>query len=581
MTEPAIVTGHRPDPRRRASTALPGMLAILLFLPLVPTGAAAQVVQAPPDRPIPPPFYAITDARIVTGAGPVIENGVVVIAHGVIRAVGTDVEIPPEAWVIDAEGMSVYPGLFDALSDLGLQGDQNGQQRGGGGSGSPFRTASNQEPAEGPEDRPATHPWRTAAEALSADDDRLERWRKGGFTNAMVAPDEGIVAGQGAVIALAGDENRMVVATPAALRVNLRSPGGFGSYPGSLFGVMSYLEQLFLDAERYAQARQAYEGDPRGVERPRFDRTLEPIQRAVSEGWPVLVEGDDAKEIRRAIELGNDLGVRTVVVGAQGAWENADEIAAAGVPVLVSLDWPERTRDADPEGEETLRSMRRRANAPTTPRELEEAGVSWAFYSGGVGTPGEVLKKAGKAVEAGLSEEAALRGLTLGPARIYGVADRMGTIEPGKIANLIVTDGPLFDEKTKVKLTFVDGNKFEVREPERPEEPPAADMSGSWTLTVESPQGIQEVRAELEMAEDGTLTGTLTGTRGEQPITDGWVSGEKFRFTATLAMGPRTMEVTYTGTFEGDEMEGTASAGGRFSMDFRGTRESPPEGGAR
>ncbi|MDX1623197.1 MAG: amidohydrolase family protein [Gemmatimonadota bacterium] len=560
----------------------PWIAALALVSALAPSPAAAQfgegeVVQAPPDRPIPPPFYAIRNATVVTGTGTTIEGGTVVIENGLITAVSPNAAVPPEAWVLDGEGLTVYPGLFHALGQLALK---EPEEEGDGEGGGLAQLFGGGETAEGPEDRPETYPWRAAADMLAGEADQVEKWREGGFTNAMTVPADGIVAGQGAVVALAGEPGEMVVATPAALKLGLET-SGFFSYPGSLFGVMSYLEQLFLDAERYGRAVAAYEASPGGRERPRYDRTLEPVRRAVVERWATLIPGDEPREIRRAIELGDELGVRTVVVGGHGAWRMPAEIAASGAAVLVNLEWPEGPKDPDPEREVPLRELQARVNTPSTPARLESAGVVWAFYPGGVATAKQALEKARDAVDAGLDEEAALRGLTLYPARIYGVDDRTGSIEPGKIANLLVTEGGLFDEKAKVRMVFVDGRKFEIPEVEKPEEPPAADMSGSWDLAIESPQGVREVDAELEMEEDGTLSGTLTSEQGEQTIEEGWVSGESFRWTTTITMGPSTVEATFSGTFEGDEMEGTVSIGGRFSVDFTGERTSGPGGGAR
>src|SRR5208282_22483 len=108
--------------------------------------------------------------------------------------------------------------------------------------------------------------------------------------------------------------------------------------------------------------------------------------------------------------------------------------------------------------------------------------VKFAFYSGGITTPKDIVKAAKKSIDAGLAPEAALRALTLAPAEIFGVADRLGSIEKGKIANLVVTDGDIFEEKTKIKMIFVDGHKFTPHEPDRPTEPPKGDITGKWTL---------------------------------------------------------------------------------------------------
>ncbi len=548
-------------------------LPALLALAVLPSGIVAQ---APNDEPSPPPYYAITNARIVTVSGPVIERGTVVIANGIIEAVGTNVAVPPEAWVINGEGLTLYPGFIDALSDVALQGEDNGRQAVGqagrpGGGGAPA--------ADGPEDRPATFSWRAAADALSADDSRIETWREGGFTTVMTVPTDGIVTGQGAVINLRGGEpQEMVVRTPAAVRLNLEGVGGFRSYPGSLFGVISYIKQVFLDAAQYGQALAADHARPAGTDRPAYDRTLDPIRRAVAEQWPVLIPAVEVREIRRAIQLGKEIGVQATIYGAHQGYELAGELASAGVPVLVSLKWPERSKDADPDSEESLRSLRTRAWAASTPKALHDAGVRFGFYSGGITTPSEALKSVRKTVEEGLPKEAALRALTLGAAEIYGVGDRLGSIERGKLANLTVADGDLFDDKTKVKLVFVDGMKFEKREPGRPGEAPAVDVTGSWTITMESRRGTQESTAELAMEADGTLSGTVRGERGEGSVSEGWVSGNRFSFTVQMTMGGRAVEASYSGTIEGDAMDGSVSFG-RFSSEFTAAKQPGAAGG--
>ena len=566
--------------RRLAGGVVPGLLLASLAGLAAPAPADAQYM--PSQTPVPPPFFALQNARIVTGTGDVIENGTVVIANGLIEAVGAGIDVPGDVWVIDASGLTIYPGLFDGLSQVGMASPGgDAAAGGGGGGGNPFAfiaQQANQPRTVRPEDRPATNSWINAADMLDADSDAVATWRSGGFTNTLVAPDDGIVTGQGAVLNLAGDEQEMVVKSPAALRVTMSGAGGFRSFPGSLMGVIAYIRQLYLDADHSRQYEARYMADPGGQPRPTYDRALGPIQDAIAGGWPTVMPANEVRQIRRAIKLGRDTGARPVLQGAHEAYGLAEEIAAAGVPVLVNVEWPEPSRDADPEAEESLSSLKRRAYAPTTPARLEEAGVEWAFYSGSAGSPRAMMDGVRTAIENGLSEEAALDALTGAPARIYGVDAVLGSVEVGKIANLVVTDGPLFDEDTDIRMVFVDGHRFEEEAPEpRPTEPPAFDMNGTWLLSLNNDS--QEATAELEVSEDGTISGVIQGERGEQQITDGWVSGNEFSITASATMGPgMEVEIVYTGTVEGDSIEGNASFGGARNMDFTGTR---PGGGVR
>ena len=173
------------------------------------------------------------------------------------------------------------------------------------------------------------------------------------------------------------------------------------------------------------------------------------------------------------IRLAADLKQPFILYGGHGAFAAADLLKQANVPMLVSVKWPERNRDADPEDVDSFRALEMRDKAPGAPAALAKAGVKFALYSDGTAAPRDVIRSVRKAIDAGLPADAAVRAMTLSPAEIYGVSDRMGSLEKGKIANLLVTKGDLFADKTEVKYVFVDGAKFE------PAEPPAAAASQS------------------------------------------------------------------------------------------------------
>lgn len=453
--------------RFRRSVVCLALVALALML----AASGPQTAQAQSE----PRYFAIKGARILPVSGPVIEEGTIVISNGLITAVGKDVPIPPEAWVIDGKGLTVYPGLIDSLTDVGLQAPRPTGAGGAGQAQAP--PAQPQQPAQqpaqrsmGPEDRPGTTPWRAAADDLRTDDRRIEQWRNQGFTSAHSAPRAGIFSGQGVVINLAGERtNEMVVKTPATLMISLQPTGGFAGFPGSLMGVISYVKQVYLDTAQYAQAEAVYDKQSRGIERPPYDRTVRVIHQSQREGWPVLIPGNRAAQIVRALDLVQQLGVHGVVYGGQEGYAVAPEVAARKMPVLVSLRWPEKERDADPEAEESLDTLRFRDKAPSTPAALEKAGVKFAFCSDGITNAADIRRNAKKAIDAGLSPDAALRAFTWNAAEILGVSDWLGSLDAGKIANVIVTDGDLFEEKTKVKMVFIDGRKYEVRETERRE----------------------------------------------------------------------------------------------------------------
>lgn len=512
-----------------------------------------------------PTAFAIRGAKVVPVSSAPLENATVVVSRGVITAVGTDVNVPPEAWVIDGQGLIVYPGLIDGFTDVGIAPTT-----------APTAEAGSRQPpiSHGPEDRPATTPWRNAADEVNPNDGRIETWRMAGFTTVVAAPKQGFFPGQAAVMDLGGERaGDFVVKSPVALPVSLHEAGGFRSYPGSLMGGIAYVRQVWLDTNWDTQADAIYAKSPKSTARPRYDRSDAALADVLAKHAVVLIPGNTALQIRRALRLGEEWKLHGAIYGGQMAYEVAPEIAARKIPVLLDLKWPEAPKDGDPEAVPSLRELRFWDRAPSSAAALDKAGVKFAFYSGGITAPKDILPALKKVIDAGLSPEAALRALTLSPAEIFGVSETMGSIEKGKIANLVVTDGDLFDKKTKVKLVFVDGRKYEVREVLRPSEAPKGNLTGKWNLKFTTQQGEEEATADLVMEPDGTLTGSLTSNHGSGSVFSGWLSGDKFTFTINLEIEGSANDVVFNGTFDGNTMKGTIQALG-YTVDFTGTKPS-------
>ncbi len=421
----------------------------------------------------PPSGIAIRNARIVTGAGPVIPKGTVVLRNGLIDAVGENVKIPGDAWVIEGEGLTVYPGLIDSISTWGISDSPAAQAstatpRGAGGAvaATPAAVPSGP-PARGPEDRPMTTSWLKAADQLSSADRRIEAARNAGFTSAVTWPKRGIFAGQGSVINLAGEKPADMIILPSAGQYVTVSNGGFGGgFPGSLMGSYAYIRQVFADTDRYAHIKKQYAENPRGMARPEYDRALEGLM----ESPRILLPAVRATEITRMIKFAKELKRPTILYGLHEGYKAADAIKASGFPALVNLRWPEKARDGDPEDLDSMRALELRDKAPTTPAELAKKGVLFAFYADTIEQPVDIIRAIRRAMQNGLSEADALKALTINAAEIFGVADRLGSIEKGKIANVVVTKGNIFDERPQVQHIIIDGVKYE---PTPDAQPPA------------------------------------------------------------------------------------------------------------
>src|SRR5882672_12877717 len=320
-----------------------------------------------------PQYFAIRGATVVPVSGPRMENATIIISRGVIKAVSKDATIPDEAWVIEGKGLIVYPGFIDSFTDVGIPAAPAPAASGAEG-GAHLQTPA----SRGPEDRPGATPWRSAADEASLSDKRVETWRSAGFTTVVSAPKGGMFPGQAAVLNLGGERNGdMVVRTPVAVPISLQPAGNFSSFPGSLMGSLAYVRQVWLDTDWSTKSQAIYEKNPRGVARPRYDRTDEALADALEAHALVLIPANNTTQIRRAFDLADRWHVNAVLYGGQMSYELANEIAAKKLPVLIDLKWPEADKDADPDEVPSLNTLRFRERAPSSPAALAKAGVKF------------------------------------------------------------------------------------------------------------------------------------------------------------------------------------------------------------
>jgi imidazolonepropionase-like amidohydrolase len=407
-----------------------------------------------------PHVYAIAGARIVTAAGAPIESGTVVVRNGFIEAVGGAVTPPADALVIEGKGLTVYPGLIDMGNSAGLAMPASDLPR-------DARTMMEIERARR---QVLLRPQLEAAAHLAVDAPELRRLASVGITTVLATPTGEMIKGRSSLVAVAApddepqignlaDQRRglYVVRTPVALHVSFPSREAGGGYPASLMGAVAFVRQAFLDAGHYQLEVAQYDRVKKAAIRPVYDASLEALQPALAGRLPVAFQAGTAVEIRRALALAREFKLQAMVTGGAGADEAAADLSAQKAPVIYSLNYPVRSRMLAADADEPIAALRERANAPRVPAALEKAGVPFAFQSGGLADPKDFVRNAARAVKAGLSPDAAIKALTIGAAGIAGVGDRLGSIEKGKVANLVLTDGDLFDEKTKVKQVFVDG----------------------------------------------------------------------------------------------------------------------------
>ena len=521
--------------------------------------------------------YAITGAQIVTVSGPNISRGTVVVRDGLIEAVGENLRVPADALVIDGAGLTVYPGFFDANTSLGLAAPAAPRPGGLGGVGQqPAQTTQAQSNSNYPD---GLQPEESAIERLKVGEAQFETNRNAGFTTVLTVSREGVFNGQSAVINLAGESVSEMIIRPAFAEhfsfVTLRS----GAYPTSLMGTFSALRQMLLDAQRLEANRRAYDKNPRGMKRPEADKSLDALLPVLSRAMPIVFNANTEIEIIRALDMAREFNLNAIISGGQEAGKVANRLKAQNVPVLLSLNFPKRTTVASPEADaESLELLRLRAETPKTAGRLATAGIKFAFQSGGMTSINDFTTNANKAVENGLPKNAAIRAMTLSAAEILGVADRLGSIEKGKIANLTVVRGDILNKDKTITHVFIDGKLFEQKEKPKTPTPatggtqPAAtaNVGGNYSITIEVPG--QSIAGTLSLTQQGeTLTGNLQTQLGTTPVKDGKITVDGFTFTTTVELGGSTFDLFVSGRVTGNEISGTMTSP-QGALPFRGTK---------
>lgn len=424
------------------------VLALIVFVGSVFSAAVSTQQEASYS-------YAITGARIVPVSSAPIDNGTVVFTGGVITAVGTNVTVPAGAITISGKGLTVYPGLIDMGSAAGL--DAPAVPR-----------ADNPQTTEDVERVKRDTLMRAhlqAADHMNPAAAALSKAAEAGITAILATPGSDGIRGQSALVltsigsdlpqigALADDRRgTLVVRTPVALHVGVADrPAGGDAYPNSLMGNIAFNRQAFLDAQWYQQAKN----------RP-HSAALEAMQPALAGRLPVAFRAMTSREILRSLDMAKTFKLDPIITAARQVDEVTADLKAANARVIYSLNFPTRRPSLAPDADESLSVLRDRANAPKGPAALDKAGVLFAFESSGLSDPKDFVKNAQKTVANGLSKEAAIKALTINAATIAGAADRLGSLDKGKIANVIVTEGDLFDEKAKIAHVFVNGRPVKL-----------------------------------------------------------------------------------------------------------------------
>ena len=477
-------------------------LLLLCFALLIARLSQAQEtfpVNGPWD--VRPGQYAFTNANIVVSADQTITNGTLLIKDRVIEGVGPDLKVPKGYVTIDLKGKYIYPALIDAYTTYGLPEEprQAMQQRGFFGR-VPVYTST----------KPGAYGWNESIRPemnvkaiFHADAAKAEDLKKNGFGAVQTLIHDGIARGTSAVVTL-GDErdNEVILNDQAAANYSFNKGTAATNYPGSLMGSIALLRQTYYDAAWYKNQKEEY-----NISLEEFNRT---------QNIPQIFEATDPLSVLRAHKIAKEFGKQYIFKTDGEEYKRLDAMKATGSSFIIPLTFPEAFDVEDPIDARniTYAQLKNWELAPTNPAVLEKAGIKFAITSYGLSKPGDFWNNLRTAIDYGLTEKQALNALTVVPAEMLGVADKVGTLAKGKMASFIITSDDLFKKDNIIYENWTEGRQYVVTRMN------VTDLRGNYTIASDALPGLSlkiggtpgayEVNIDRTDADSSHTKGTIT-----------------------------------------------------------------------
>lgn len=571
------------------------LIYVCLLWVFFPHEAFAQGQVQAPDRPIAPisRTYLIQNAKIVQAPGRVLEKGSVLIENGIITQVGASISAPYDALIVKGDSLTVYAGFVDGFSHIGVPKPKE----------EPLPRIPY--PNDPTYERAGVQPYRNVRDFLKPDDTSVEEWRKLGFTAAQVAPYGQMMAGQTALILLGGETTGKMVFMPEFGQAGQLLPAtrgqGQGVYPSNVLGIMAMWRQAFGASKRNMTHETAYQKTPVGMNRPEPDAVLSALYPLIRKEKAMTFYATDYLNVLRGIKLSEELGYKVTLAGLKDGFEVVEVLKSKALPVFLSLNLPEEPRGAkdstkaaaatariEKAGDVGAELARLRVSQQASRKQylsqaasFQKAGIPFGFSTKDAKS-GNLRKTFQWMLEAGLKEDELLAALTTSPAKLLGVDALLGSVDKGKVANLVLTDGPVFNEKTNIRMVFVDGVQYKYAAPKPA--PKGGDKAsgggsaaeaavlGTWTFSVETPGGQQSGTIELNNA-GGKLAGIIRTTGEENALENLKFENNTLSFSVTV----QGAAAEFLLKVKDERFEGTIGLTGmNMSLTITGSRTTKP-----
>jgi len=606
------------------------MRKLILFLPCFFIAFVTLVAQPiEEDLPQITGCIALTNAKVITMAGkePMVQN--VILRDGLITAIGAQAKIPADAYKIAADSLYVYPAFIDAFSYIGIK---EPEQQGGRGN---QRGQQNDDKPEIDEEGNASleatgiTPFNHVRASFDPKEKSISDWRAQGFAIAHIVPRGKMIPGQGAIAILEGkDADYMFWKEDVSMFGQWSGAGN--TYPSTVIAIMAKWRELYHNSAQDVNHLASYNTTAM-VPRPQYNQAHEALMPLVKKEETLYFKAQGVKDISRALAMQKDLGMKMVIGDAKEAWYLKSQFKTNGIPLILSLDLPEDkaekaekaegaekkkgekaekdsldmksprlvsgvepSGDSGAEKKDTVKIdpekqafEKRRAESLKEHQAqagvLAKDGISFSFGTMS-GKPADFSKTMQTMIENGLDKNVALNSLTMQPAKLLGIDKYCGTVETGKMANLIVSNKPIFEKDAAIKYMIVEGNLFQydVKEKKKPSgkggDVAVKALEGTWSYTIEAPD--QKRQGVFEFTHQGNeWTGTITSadiTSGNKTLKGIVVDGNKVAFTFDLDMGGQNVELEFDLTIDSEALDGNVTVGEFGTFPVNGNKTSKP-----
>ena len=439
-------------------------------------------------------YYAFTNATIVKDATTTLNNATLIIRNGRIVSVGTGLKVPTGAVEVDCKGKYIYPSFIDIYADYGIPARPQPQ----GGGFNPGQAPQLNTAIKGPYGwNQALKTEQDAFRMFVVDDTKAKPLRETGFGTVLSHVRDGIARGTGAVVTLANEkENLVIIKEKASAHYSFNKGTSTQSYPGSMMGMIALLRQTYLDAQWYKN-KPSEEG---------LNLTLQAWNE--TQNLPQIFEANDKWNNLRADRIGDEFGVQYIIKGGGNEYQRIKEMKASNATFIVPLNYPQAQDVEDPNDARfvSLNDLKHWEMAPTNAGAFEKAGIPFCLTTADLRDVRTFFSSLRQAFPYGLSENGALNALTKTPATVLGIYDQVGSLEAGKLANFLITSGPVFNERTTIFQNWVQGIKYSIKEDLW------KDMRGTYKLVMNTASGPVNYTLDFKTSSNASIIGKDTLT---------------------------------------------------------------------